>query len=254
MRKIRYKPKGLPNIADSDWPDYLTSLMKDKRGVWQKTINIPEVTKKLQQYYIWSNPEDLSRKKRWEEVSVIQLEKPLCVRNYGHVYKPFKPKDPSKDNKKFKYALIKKMESDDQITKDNVRLHLVPQFSRINIGDYVEGCGSNVVNRHSSSIFQIMTGELDHRLGGSGNKSQPPPSSRRQSLNTSLGDMSMTSSPAPPREEDSTFTMDAFWADLGVDIPPPADSGSRRNSQGGENNNDDAGGDMDIDDDDDFEL
>ena len=62
--------------------------------------------------------------------------------------------------------------------------------------------------------------------------------------------MSVASSPAPPREEDSTFTMDAFWADLGVDIPPP--TGSRRESHGGDNNDD--GGDMDIDEDDDFEL
>ena len=81
------------------------------------------------------HPEDLSLKKNWDEVSVIQLEKPLGVRNYGHVYKPFKTKDPSKDNKKLKYALIKKMETDEQVTKDNVCLHLVPQFSRINIGE-----------------------------------------------------------------------------------------------------------------------
>ena len=48
--------------------------------------------------------------------------------------------------------------------------------------------------------------------------------------------------------------MDAFLVDLGVDIPPPAGSGSRRDSQGGNNTNDDTGGDMDIDDDDEFEL
>ena len=83
------------------------------------------------------------------------------------------------------------------------------------------------------------------------NKSQATPNSRRQS---SLGDMSLVTSSAPPREEDSTFTMDAFLVDLGVDIPPPAGSGSRRDSQGGNNTNDDTGGDMDIDDDDEFEL
>ena len=35
-------------------------------------------------------------------------------------------------------------------------------------------------------------------------------------------------SPALPSVEDTTFTMDAFWADLGVDVPPTP---SKRRSQ-----------------------
>ena len=47
--------------------------------------------------------------------------------------------------------------------------------------------------------------------GGTGTKSRPDSSLPSHGL----------PSPAPPSVEDTTFTMDAFWADLGVDTPPP---------------------------------
>ena len=75
--------------------------------------------------------------------------------------------------------------------------------------------------------------------------------SRRSSQSSGAGaSQEMTQErPALPGEEDNTFTMDAFWADLGVDIPPP----DRRASQGGDNNYDENDLNMD-DDEDDFEL
>ena len=106
---------------------------------------------------------------------------------------------------------------------------------------------SGKVNRHSSSIIKIMTGEMDERILGSG--ARPKTAMRKPSQESVLTSDGNQSDVPLPREEDNTFTMDAFWADLGVDIPPPQ---SQDNKQGYSSNQDDF--DLNMDDEDDFEL
>ena len=66
---------------------------------------------------------------------------------------------------------------------------------------------SSFSNRYSENILQIMMGK---------GKAGRVVCSRSDTSNLASG---QPPSPAPPREEDTTFTMDAFWADLEVEAP-----------------------------------
>ena len=101
-------------------------------------------------------------------------------------------------------------ESEDSKTLYN---HLVPHLEKLDLTNYAPGTSYKYSNRHSESILKIMMGK-----GETGKVVE----SRRDSVQPASGQPS----PAPPKEEDSM--MEAFWADLGVEAPPPLD---RRGSQ-----------------------
>ena len=112
--------------------------------------------------------------------------------------------NPALTDKKFAPVLDQKKE------KDNLE-HFVPHFDKINLSNYSKDTPYRYSNRHSESILKILTGE------GEGNYLKDSKSGPGD-----LVSASGLASPAPPSVEDPTFTMDAFWADLGVDAPPPS--------------------------------
>merc|ERR1719369_44212 len=91
---------------------------------------------------------------------------------------------------------------------------LVPHFEKLNLNLYSPGSSSKLYNGHSENILKIMLGE--------GNRDD-------YEHNPGKSPSICEASPAPPSQQDNTYTMDAFWADLGVEAPPQTPS--RRRSQ-----------------------
>ena len=144
----------------------------------------------------------------------------------------------------------KKYDEEAQSGDTDPKTHFLHQFQRLDIADYAEDAETGVKNRHSASVLRILTGAEDHRIGEKTFGGRRP--SRAASVDSSV---SAASPAAPPREEDPAYTMDSFWADLGVDIPPPG-AGGRRSSLDTSQHGKDPDADMDLDlgDEEDFEL
>ena len=171
----------LPSITNADWPENLTEF--DPSG--RKMINIEAVK------------EEMTR------------------RHTSFGFKGFhmsKPDKPNLRNKKNEYkqrvsplslVIDAKLEQEEEL-KDEIHLHDMPQFEQINLEDFYTSSGRD---DNSSRILKVMMGEQDDRMN----------SSRRMS-NVSFSSTGAPS-PAPPTEEDTTFTMASFWDDLGVDMP-----------------------------------
>jgi len=109
--------------------------------------------------------------------------------------------------RKFGAILDRRKESEEPAV--NLRHHLVPHLEKLNLSKYAIGTSYKYSNRHSESILKIMMGE--------GAKGKGASDSRSDSSNLASGQLS----PATSKEQDTTFSMEDFWADLGVEAPPP---------------------------------
>jgi len=244
IKKIKQKKKGMPAVTSSTWPEELTDYIKDYNGRMLKTVNANAVHEKLFDRL-------LARSKFGTEVNYKEYMRCIKPENFNQInratYSDNFLSNSSEHDNTFRYLLKNKLARSKNWTAKEINDHVLPQFHKLSIGEYADGSDSGKVNRHSSSIIKIMTGEMDERILGSG--ARPKTAMRKPSQESVLTSDGNQSDVPLPREEDNTFTMDAFWADLGVDIPPPQ---SQDNKQGYSSNQDDF--DLNMDDEDDFEL
>ena len=227
--KNRYS--GLPPVTLAEWkPEFVEQREDDK-----KHLDPAAATKCMQKFLGKIKPG-----------ITLRFEKP--VKDIGN-YCRYKLENDG-DGSGLNHAMRKKFEEEDKSGDTDPKHHLLHQFQRLDIADYAEDAETSVKNRHSASILRILTGEEDHRIGEKTFGGRRP--SRAASVDSSV---SAASPAAPPGEEDPAYTMDSFWADLGVDIPPPG-AGGRRSSQDTSQHGKDPDADMDLDlgDEEDFEL
>jgi len=240
ITKIKRKKRGMPAVTSSIWPEELTDYIKDNNGRLLKTVNADAVYEKL-----------IKRLDHYARPSSAELKRCIKPEDFKHnrrtTYSDSHLSKDSEHDNTFRYLLKNKLARSENWTAIEINDHVLSQFQRLNIGEYAEGSDSGKANRHSSSIIKIMTGEMDERILGDGAK--PRTTLRKPSQESFLTSDGNQSDVPLPREEDNTFTMDAFWADLGVDIPPPQRPDSK---QGYSSNQDDF--DLNMDDEDDFEL
>ena len=227
----RSRYSGLPPVTLAEWkPEFVEQRDDDK-----KHLDPAAAARCIQKFLMKMKPG-----------GVLRFEAPVRETENCGSYKLEKDGEGSGLN----YAMRKKFDEEDQSGDTDPRHHLLHQFQRLDIADYAEDAETGVKNRHSASVLRILTGAEDHRIGEKTFRGRRP--SRAASVDSSV---SAASPAAPPREEDTAYTMDSFWADLGVDIPPPG-AGGRRSSLDTSQHGKDPDADMDLDlgDEEDFEL
>jgi len=179
--------KGLPHPSAVGWSE---DLYKESKPSKRSGLNLTGLQVTLDKEFNYANRikghKDAENKDmHWNNTKI-------------HITKPPAPWNTEGNKKTGDFLKVFDSASDDD---------LVPHFQILKLANYLPGSGCKSNNRHSESVLQIMLGHnpcVKEKAGGS--------SSRASSLGPS-------SSPTPPKEVDSTFTMDAFWADLGVEAP-----------------------------------
>ena len=209
---IKQKYKGLPVLMSGSWPedvyewDYLTnekysksySKLKKNRVKDVKRLKMDVLKRKLDE----KNCLDFVRRDGDCHTTAHKLQ--LSNQKFDGIRKS------SRTEKYFAPILKRRIERGEDV---NLNKELIPLFERLNLNLYTSR-SSRCFNRHSDNILKIMTGDLTDQVES------------ENTFNESLN-YSSQPSPAPPTEEDSTYTMDAFWADLGVEMPTPERRRSR---------------------------
>ena len=188
--KIAISRAGLPRLSSSTWPPELYEVVTGDNKKKSKRLKVEKMREMLNKMNMRPNYKS----------SLYLAPSSSESHNYNHptpsVARKFAP-------------ILDLRESEDSKTLYN---HLVPHLEKLDLTNYAPGTSYKYSNRHSESILKIMMGK-----GETGKVAE-----RRDSSQPASGQPS----PAPPKEEDSM--MEAFWADLGVEAPPPPD---RRGSQ-----------------------
>jgi hypothetical protein len=197
--RVSIQKAGLPRMATSNWPPEIYEWVTDsgRHGKKYKRLKVEELRKMLVE----------TGRGTAQHPAKSSLHLPTNINHSVTINHPTVLAD-----KKFSPLLDSRQENGESCSLYN---HLVPYLEKLDLNNYTPGTSYKYSNRHSENILKIMMGQ-----GESGRVAEARPDSSQ------LG--SGQPSPAPPREEDSTFTMDAFWADLGVEAPPPP---TRRGSQ-----------------------
>ena len=231
-RKVRgHLIKGFPSVTIADWPEEFvdTRVMKcgdERKKVPAKCLNIENADKALKAFY-----KGKTSSHSLESVidrNKLRLEKPLrghqvrsCLKSDWTSSRKSEEESDHRVRSFTSYVDRKRTERHGEHGGPNV---LLPQFDKLNIGDYDEDSHSILKNAHSSKILKIMLGDLDSRIG---EETYPGLTSKDK------GQESVSASEAggPPQvAEDTSYAMDNFWADLGVDAPPSSSQGDRRMS------------------------
>jgi len=191
--------KGMPRLSTTSWPPDIYEWYSDvemgknlrKEGRKSKRLKVVEAKRML------------------DKMGKSSSKSSLHLAPANKVYSNRTTRDVKK---KFSAVLERRIGSEGGGCLYN---HLVPHLEKLDLNSYMPNTSYRYSNRHSESILKIMMGE------GAASKV-------KKTIPDSSSLPSGQPSPAPPQEEDTTFTMDAFWADLGVEAPPPP---SRRGSQ-----------------------
>ena len=260
-RKVGGHPiQGFPSVTIADWPEEFVDTREMKYGnqgvkrVPSKCLNIVKANKALKAFYARKTSVDL-RSESAIDRNKLRLEKPLrdhqvrsCLKSDWTSAR--KSEELDQHVRSFaSYVDRKRTDRDGEHGGPNV---LLPQFDKLNIGDYDEDSHSTLRNAHSSKILKIMLGDLDSRIG-------EETYSGVTSGDNDQGSVSASEDIGPPQvTEDPSYAMDNFWADLGVDAPPPSSQGDRRMSNVSVERQEDGKdvdlSDLNLGDEDDFEL
>jgi len=186
-----YNQEGLPHLShNSDLPADFHAIVTDDTNYKKNKLKLDKLN-------------DFLKEKRQSSLHLplsTHQKSSYCMVRSDNKFSPILDK--------------KKAAGDSDLSK--VYDQFVPHLEKLNLTNYNEGTSYKYSNRHSESILRIMMGEQ---------KAGDVKEGRSDSAQLSSG----VPSPAPPSVEDTTFTMEAFWADLGVNAPTPATPAKRRN-------------------------
>ena len=224
--------QGFPSVTIADWLEEFvdTRVMKcgyGRKKVPAKCLDIEKADKALKAFYKGKT----SGRQSLESVidrNKLRLEKPLrghqvrsCLKSDWTSSRKSEEESDHRVKSFTSYVDRKRTEKHGEHGGPNV---LLPQFDKLNIGDYDENSRSILKNAHSSKILKIMLGDLDSRIG---EETYPGFTSKDKGQDSVLA----SEAGGPPQvAEDTSYAMDNFWADLGVEAPPSSSQGDRRMS------------------------
>ena len=212
-----YKRLGMPSVNFRDWPEHLSESVschyqksKDHQYERFRGVNVEKMTEIIKSYI-------LPRKATVKLQRSNNMPSSLHAQSILHSIRQQRLLKPDGGHSSFHHIIEDKL-TRGGLQDDAIVAHVLKQFNKVALGEYVEGSSDHKANKHSANILKILTGQLDHKLG-------PSSEARPGDDNTTDTTMLDTSSapPVPPgASANKSFPSDsaAFWADyLGLPLP-----------------------------------